>query len=77
MHGKFGQTLGKMVTHVKVLDVSEDLLTMWQAVRRDSVLLAFTIVCIFIDGQKILSGVNIKSASGLGLAEGIIGVGVL
>ena len=75
MHGRFGQTLGKMATHVKVLDVSEAPLTVWQATKRDSVFLGFILVGIFIDGQRILSGINLKSASGLGLLEGVVGVG--
>jgi len=35
MGGKLGQTLGKMGTPVKVLDISETPLTMWQAIKRD------------------------------------------
>ena len=37
MNGRFGQTVGKMLTRVKVLDVSEQRLSMRQAVLRDGV----------------------------------------
>jgi uncharacterized RDD family membrane protein YckC len=36
MHGYFGQTIGKMLTRVKVEDVAETPLTMRQAILRDS-----------------------------------------
>ena len=36
MHGLFGQTVGKMLTRVKVVDLGETPLTMRQAVLRDS-----------------------------------------
>ena len=36
MHAGFGQTIGKMVTHVKVFDVSEQRIpSLWQALLRD------------------------------------------
>ena len=59
MHGKFGQTLGKMATHVKVLDISENPLTMSQAIKRDIIPLCFSIVGIILEAPTILSGVNI------------------
>lgn len=36
MHGLFGQTVGKMLTRVKVVDLAETSLTMRQAILRDS-----------------------------------------
>jgi uncharacterized RDD family membrane protein YckC len=35
MHARYGQTLGKMVTNVKVMDISEEPLSPQQAVMRD------------------------------------------
>jgi uncharacterized RDD family membrane protein YckC len=59
MHGNFGQTLGKMATRVKVVDISEEALSMSQAIKRDIVPLVLTIVGIALEAQRILSGVNI------------------
>jgi uncharacterized RDD family membrane protein YckC len=60
MHGSFGQTLGKMITRVKVFDVSEQKrLAMSQAVRRDIFLLITIPIDIALAAPKILSGVNI------------------
>ena len=59
MHGKLGQTLGKMAMRVKVLDISETPLSMSQAIKRDIVPLGLTIVGIVLEAQTILSGVNI------------------
>ncbi|WP_445427997.1 RDD family protein [Alishewanella sp. HL-SH05] len=47
MHGYFGQTLGKMITKVKVLDhASESAISLKQALRRESVNLALNIIYI-------------------------------
>jgi uncharacterized RDD family membrane protein YckC len=59
MHGKYGQTLGKMAMRVKVLDLSEKKLTMPQAIKRDIVPLFLVIISIVMNMPKILSGVNI------------------
>ncbi len=59
MHGKFGQTLGKMATHVRVLDISENQLTMSQAIKRDIIPLSLSIIGIVLDAPRILSGINI------------------
>lgn len=52
MHGFYGQTLGKMITKVKVVDLSEGPITMWQSVLRDGVplliSLAFMTNAIFL-----------------------------
>jgi uncharacterized RDD family membrane protein YckC len=42
MHGLRGQTLGKMVCKIRVLDVSESPLTMRQAVLRDILYIVFS-----------------------------------
>jgi len=44
LHAKYGQTVGKMVMGVKVLDVSEQKLSLRQAVLRDIVPLVLTII---------------------------------
>ena len=59
MHGTYGQTLGKMAKRVKVLDISENRLTMSQAIRRDIVLIVLTIIGVILEIPKIASGVNI------------------
>src|SRR5687767_6350524 len=47
MHGIYGQTVGKMVTGVKVLDVSEDRqITMRQSFLRESVVIIFNTVLL-------------------------------
>jgi len=57
MHGQYGQTLGKMLTGVKVLDLSESRLSLRQAFLRDSVLIAFTLAGIVFDMPKVLAGI--------------------
>jgi uncharacterized RDD family membrane protein YckC len=59
MHGKYGQTLGKMVMRVKVLDISENKLTMYQAIKRDIVLITMTTLGVTHNIPRIMSGVNI------------------
>jgi len=46
LHGKYGQTVGKMILRVKVLDLSEQKLRMFQAFRRDFVPLVLNITYI-------------------------------
>ncbi|HEY7182310.1 MAG TPA: RDD family protein [Blastocatellia bacterium] len=58
MHGKYGQTVGKMVTKVKVVDVSLAKLSMRQAFLRDSVYIALTTGAIIIGIPAILEGGN-------------------
>ena len=48
MNGYYGQTLGKMWMNVKILDVSEEAITMRQAILRDLPQLIFNIGAIFI-----------------------------
>lgn len=58
MHGNFGQTVGKMATGVKVLDMSESKLSMLQALLRDSVAIAFMAILIAFYLPIVLKGVN-------------------
>ena len=56
MHAKFGQTLGKMVTRVKVLDVSETKLSFRGAFLRDSVPLVLTLAYVVLGLPRVLGG---------------------
>ena len=58
MHGKYGQTIGKMATKVKVVDVSLAKLSMRQAFLRDSVYIALTTVAVIIGIPGIIDGGN-------------------
>jgi uncharacterized RDD family membrane protein YckC len=74
MHGKYGQTLGKMACKIVVLDVSEQSLTMRQAVLRD--ILGLILLCVGLTHNipRIVQGIDISAPpnllivfSGLGL----------
>ena len=56
MHGFYGQTLGKMLLRVKVLDVSEAPITMRQAFLRDSIYILINTAALIITIYFILSG---------------------
>jgi uncharacterized RDD family membrane protein YckC len=57
MHGYYGQTIGKMISKVKVVDVSESPISMRQAFLRDSVYAGLsTIALILFLYQKFFSG---------------------
>ena len=58
LHGFFGQTIGKRVTRVKVLDVSESKLSMKQAVLRESVYVVLILYGLVIDLPTVASGQN-------------------
>jgi len=59
LHARFGQTLGKMLFHVKVVDVTESPITVPQAIRRDIVPLALALVMVAQDCVPILQGENL------------------
>jgi uncharacterized RDD family membrane protein YckC len=62
MHGYYGQTVGKMITKVKVVDISESPISLRQAFLRDSVYAGFsTIELILFLIQKFFSG-NVESS---------------
>jgi uncharacterized RDD family membrane protein YckC len=48
-HGRFGQTLGKMATNVKVLTVNEEPISYFQAFVRDSPYIALTLLAFGSD----------------------------
>jgi uncharacterized RDD family membrane protein YckC len=58
LHGIKGQTVGKMLTRVRVLDVSESQLTIKQAVLRDIVPLAFTVMGVVLGIRIAMGGVD-------------------
>jgi len=59
MHGKYGQTIGKVLMDVKVIDVSEKPLTFSQAILRDIIPLILNIIILVINLPKIFGGANI------------------
>jgi len=65
LHGKYGQTVGKIATGVKVVDFSETPLRMSQAVRRDIVPLILVLVSLAVQVPQILEGVNLVNPTRL------------
>ena len=74
LHGLYGQTLGKMLTGVRVLDVSETRLSFGQAFLRDSVPMLFTTIGVAIGIQTVLSGENPLAGEEITLADILIGL---
>jgi uncharacterized RDD family membrane protein YckC len=62
MHTRFGQTLGKMVTGVKVLDISENKLSLRQALLRDCVPIGLSFLIIFKQLPGVIAG-GVSSAN--------------
>jgi uncharacterized RDD family membrane protein YckC len=58
MTARFGQTLGKMITGVQVLDISENRLTLSQAWMRESVFIVFGVLSVIADSTNILAGMR-------------------
>jgi uncharacterized RDD family membrane protein YckC len=56
MHGHYGQTIGKMVCHVEVLDISEQRMTMRQAFLRDSVIIVISVASLMVSLYLVLAG---------------------
>jgi uncharacterized RDD family membrane protein YckC len=63
LHGLWGQTLGKLVMGIRVLDVSGSPLKMWQAVLRDSLGIAFATWVILSRLPLVLSGLDPRLAA--------------
>ncbi len=72
MHGKFGQTLGKMACKVVVLDVSERALSMKQAVLRDILSVILVPVSLAIDIPRIIRGVDVYTPQTVTLIDSIM-----
>jgi uncharacterized RDD family membrane protein YckC len=68
LHGCCGQTLGKRVMRIKVVDVSEAPLSMKQAFLRDSVAVAFVLFGI-VDGFAVAASGRNPSAPAADLGE--------
>jgi uncharacterized RDD family membrane protein YckC len=58
MHARYGQTLGKMIMGVKVLDLSESRLSLRQAALRDIVLIVFSVVTVASGLPRVLAGLD-------------------
>ena len=61
MHGYYGQTIGKMVCGVKVLDTSEHPITMRQAFLRDSVIIVINTLSLVISLYVVIIGGGSRS----------------
>ncbi len=72
MHGYFGQTLGKMVTHVKVLDKSENVLLFKQALYRDMIPLILILISISFLIPYVIEGTHPYLKNGLTLTDKIL-----
>ena len=72
MHGKFGQTLGKMACKVIVLDVSEQPLSLRQAVLRDILGVVLLPVGLAIDIPRIIHGVDIYTPANLTVTDWVM-----
>lgn len=58
LHGRFGQTLGKRLLRIKVVDVSGDALTMAQVFRRELINLPLSLWALVTSLVVILGGGN-------------------
>jgi uncharacterized RDD family membrane protein YckC len=76
MHGYFGQTLGKMVCKIKVLNTSEQPITLMQAFLRDIVIIGINIISLAISINLFLTGDGIESPKFANL-QMVIGVAEL
>jgi uncharacterized RDD family membrane protein YckC len=72
MHGKFGQTIGKMICKVIVLDVSERSLNMKQAVLRDILGVIFLPISLATDIPRIIRGVNMNTPTNITTIDWIV-----
>jgi uncharacterized RDD family membrane protein YckC len=72
MHGKYGQTLGKMACKVIVLDVSEQPLTMRQAVLREIFQVAVWFIGLLDEIPRVIQGNSILTIKSLTALEQVI-----
>jgi uncharacterized RDD family membrane protein YckC len=72
MHGKYGQTLGKMACKVIVLDVSEQPLSMRQAVLRDIFKVVVWFIGLFVEIPRVIQGNSILTIKSLTPIEQVI-----
>ena len=72
LHARFGQTLGKMVFHVKVVNLIEGPITVSQAIRRDIVPLVLAVVMVAGDSIPILRGENLLKPTHIHIGLGMV-----
>lgn len=72
LHARFGQTLGKMAFHVKVVNLIEGPITVAQAIRRDVVPLALAMIMVAQDSIHILRGENLLKPTHIHIGFGLI-----
>jgi len=77
MHGKYGQTLGKMSCGVIVLDISEQPLTMKQAVLRDIFGLTFLLIGWVIEIHDSIFGPALSQAGPISVTVMVLGYSAL
>jgi uncharacterized RDD family membrane protein YckC len=77
MHTRYGQTLGKMVMGVKVLDISERKLSLRQALLRDCVPIIFDLLIIYEGLPAVVSGASRADATELSLVMEVAAYGSL
>jgi uncharacterized RDD family membrane protein YckC len=77
MHGKYGQTLGKMVCKVVVLDVSEQPLRMRQAILRDIFGVVLLPIGLVTDIARIVRGIDVSVPANLTTLDWIIAYSAL
>ena len=62
LHGRFGQTIGKWIMKVQVMDLSGARLTMRQAILRDGVLIVLCALYLVFAAKPVFSGVSPESS---------------
>jgi uncharacterized RDD family membrane protein YckC len=77
MHGKYGQTLGKMSCGVIVLDISERPLTMKQAVLRDIFGVAFLLIGWVFDIHNLIYGPALSQSGPFAVIAMVVGYSAL
>jgi uncharacterized RDD family membrane protein YckC len=58
MHGRYGQTLGKMAMEIRVYSVDGKHLGYQKAIFRDSIIIVVAVLLLIIEAPEIISGVN-------------------
>lgn len=77
MHGLYGQTIGKMITGVKVLDVSEvRRISMRQSVMRDSIYILINTAALATSVYLVVTGASVDSDSFI-MTGAMVGIAAL
>jgi len=72
LHGRFGQTLGKMVTRIKVVDLAEQPIGLRPALWRDGPTIFFSMSTAFLGTVAAIDGVNPMSFDGIAATPPIL-----